>query len=149
MTVRQKIGLVTTIGTSRLLTCPLYSHQHPFSSIQRACMGCIAFLINISPYFCSLLPFFPMSAAFYYQHDCREYGSTLSVIGMFSWAVDEMIEMTCMFTDVTMQNSSLVWTQLQCFFNGTGPHQWSLNGPFAVSSWGELSIHTHCFLIRK
>lgn len=143
MTVRQKIGLVSTTGTLRLSTCPLYSHQHPFSSILWTCMGCTAFLINISPYFCSASFLFPHVTASNFQRVCREYGSTLSAVGIFSWAVDEMIEMTCMLPDVTMHKSSSVGSQLQWFSNGTGPHQceWSLS--HIILGW---IIHSHSLL---
>lgn len=131
------------------MTCPLYSHQHPFSSILRACMGCTAFLINISPYFCSASILFPHVTASNFQHVCREYGSTLSAVGVFYRAVDEMIEITCVLPDVTMHKSSSVCSQLQWFSNGTGPHHWSVNGHFPISPWGVLSIHTHCSLIQS
>lgn len=87
------------------------------------------FLINISPYLCSASFLFPHVTASNFQRVCREYGSTLSAVGIFSWAVDEMIEMTCVLPDVTMHKSSSVGSQLQWFSNGTGPHQceWSLS----------------------
>lgn len=159
MTVRQKIGLVSTTGTLRLSTCPLYSHQHPFSSILRACMGGTSFLINISPYFCSASFLFPHVTASNFQHVCRKYVSTLSVIVIVSWAVDGLIEMTCMLPDVTMHKSSSVCSQLQWFPMGlvliivvwmlTFPYHPGVNCPFTLITLSYRLKHTDTYLVTK
>lgn len=118
----------------------LLSSTHPFSSISMNGQHCIPdqhftlFLLWIFPVY-SLLP---TGLQGIWIHS-----------GIFSWAVDKMIEMTRMLPDVAMHKSSLVCSQLQWFSIEISPHHWSVNGHFAISSWGGLSNHTHYSIIQK